>query len=165
MAERAKPPAKRKQAASAADAGAQDLAVLNPDAPAKIAGRQLVMREYGFIEGMRLQNLYAPFVNDLYQVMRDSPDVPLHEVVELLGRHVDAVEELMAVAADVELDWVRGLADVDGMNLLYLWWNVNCPFFMRRVFDRRSAEVAVEKARAGAMSTPSSSSTGTAPQQ
>ncbi|TBU75197.1 DUF6631 family protein [Phytopseudomonas daroniae] len=164
MAVRAKSPSKSSKAAAAAKGSADDLAVLNSDVPTTIAGRKLVMREYGFIEGMRLQGLYAPFVTDLYNSMRDSADVPLHEVIELLGRHTDQVAELISIAADVELNWVRGLDDVNGMNLMYLWWNVNCPFFMRRVFDRRSAELAVEKVRAGETSMPSSSSTDTAPQ-
>ncbi|PKM31731.1 MAG: hypothetical protein CVV07_01050 [Gammaproteobacteria bacterium HGW-Gammaproteobacteria-11] len=140
--------------APAAD-GADDLAILHPDLSVKIAGRAIVMREYGFIEGLKLNPLYKPFVDDLHDQVVSGGVPPLNEIVGIMANHTDSIEQLIAAAADVELDWVRGLNDKDGSELLYLWWTVNAPFFMRRVFDRIRADRAVAAARAGATSTPS----------
>lgn len=150
-------------AGPAAD-GVDDLEILNPERPVTIAGRDLVLREYGFIEGLRLAELYAPFVDDLYEQLAAGGVVPtLDEIVDLIGRHHTDIVKLVAISADVEEAWVMGLSDRDGMNLLYVWWVVNSHFFMRRVLDRLAAQRALARAVAGATSTPSSSSTDTGP--
>jgi len=148
-------------ASAPAEVGTDDLEVLHPDRSTTIAGRAITMREYGFIEGLKLAPLYKGIVDDISQAVTIERSPPLEEIVALLAAHADHVEQLIAIAADVEVEWVRGLDDRNGMNLMYLWWIVNAPFFLRRVFDRIKANMVKAAVDAGATPTPSSSSTAT----
>lgn len=141
--------------------GADDLEILHPERSASIAGRAVTMREYAFIEGLKLHPLYQPFVDELHAVVVDSGVPPLSQITGLLARHHESIKQLIAAAADVEVEWLNGLSDRDGSNLMYLWWAVNAPFFMRRVFDRIAADRAVAHHHAGEKSMPSLSSTDT----
>lgn len=129
-------------------AGDDDLEVLHPERRATIAGREVTVREYGFVEGLRLQPLVEPIVADLQTLLGGG--VPtLEAVLAVLGRHADRVVALLAVAADVDEEWVAGLSQDDGHLLLMLWWGANGPFYLRAAAMRRLAA-----ARAGATSTP-----------
>lgn len=136
-------------AGTPASDGADDLGILNPHRSAEIAGRQVTAREYGFIQGLELAPLYTPFVDDLYAQCDPNGEPPdLQQVIAILGKHHKAVEQLIAASADVEVEWIRGLDDFMGMRLLYMWYGANAHFFTRRVYDRRSGEIAVKAARA-----------------
>lgn len=137
-----------------AAAGADDLQVLHPDCSAKIAGRAVTVREYGFVEGMRLRPRMQPFLDDLHAVAAGGRLPHLEQITTLLGTHIDAVTEAVAVAADVDMDWLAGLTQDEGQHLLMLWWTANGPFYMRSVFSRIAADRAVSQ-RAGATPTPS----------
>ncbi|MDF5922600.1 hypothetical protein P4133_35130 [Pseudomonas aeruginosa] len=65
----------------------------------------------------------------------------------MLGQHSDLIPHLMAVAADVDEEWVKGWPHRDGNFLLYVWWLVNGPFFIGAVVDRIQTERAAEEAR------------------
>lgn len=151
--------AKQPRGTAAAASGADDLAILHPERPATIAGRAVVVREYGFIEGLRLRGQLQPLLDDLV-LLFEQQRFELEAIEAVLGRHADLVVELVALAADVERDWVGGLNDQDGTHLLHLWWTVNGPFFVRRAISQvqaaRIAAAAVSPS-AGATSTPPSS--------
>jgi len=147
------------QAPSTSDAptGQDDLEVLHPNRSATIAGRAVTVREYGFIEGMRLRPQLQPFLDDLHAMMLGDALPGLDQITMSLGAHIDAVSEAVAIAADVELEWLTGLSQDDGMHLLMLWWGANGPFYVRSVRNRIATDRAVEQLRAGRTSTPSSS--------
>lgn len=123
-----------------------DLQVLHPDQLVIIAGREVTVREYRFVEGLRLQPLYADFVNDIFERLDNGEQPEIHHVIELLGRYEQQLIELIAAAADVEIDWIKGLPDSEGMHLMYAWWTANVAFFMRRVHSRIAAKRAIKKA-------------------
>ena len=50
-----------------AEPGADDLQVLHPERSPIIAGRQVTVREYGFIEGLGLRPLAQPFLDELHE--------------------------------------------------------------------------------------------------
>lgn len=156
MAKIIKPP-KTKKATGA------DLDVLHPNREATIAGRKVVLREYGFIEGLRLRPLIRPFTDDLYALYRNGPPPGYEEILDIIGRHADTVIELAAVAADVEVGWARKLSSADGDLLLLLWWGANSHFFIQNLLRRLGIEQEVERLKhlAGATSTPLSSPTTT----
>lgn len=160
--------AKRKQGVitapePAAAEGADDLNVLHPNLVAKLNGRQVVVREYGFIEGLELQAELQPFLDGLYEMAKGGTLVPLHEIVGLLGRHSTLIAHAIAIAADVDPQEVLELKDQQqGQALLMKWWVVNGPFFWRCVLDRILGEREVAKLRAGQTSTPGSSAPDTA---
>lgn len=144
--------------------GADDLAVLYPELPLTIAGEAIVVREYGFIEGLRLRPTVAAFVADLGVLMRSQPIV--EDVYDLLGTHVDAIQLAIAVSISRDVEWVRVLNDKDGDQLVQTWWTVCGPFFMRQLV-RRAYETALAKGRttpnAGETSSPPSSPADSAP--
>lgn len=139
-------------------AGADDLQVLHPELQATIAGREITVREYGFVEGMRLRPLLQPFLDDLHAIVAGGSLPPLEHITTLLGTHIDAVIEAVATAADLEVEWLTTPARTqdEGQHLLMLWWAANGPFYVRSVFSRIAADHAVSR-HAGATSTPSSS--------
>jgi len=137
----------------APEVGADDLNVLHPDLPAKIAGRSIVVREYGFIEGLRLRPLLQPFLDDLHAVTVGGGLPELEGIVAIIGKHADAISEAICVATGVELEWLESLSQDDGQHLLMLWWSANGPFYIRSVFQRIVAERAVTTRHAGEAST------------
>lgn len=157
--------------APAAAAGTDDLAVLNPDVTFTVAGRKVTVREYGFIEGLQLRPVMAPFVADLGRILAEG-ECLVEDVLDVLGQHIDLVRHAMArsiSAADAteeqiaEADkWLAGLGDVAGDVVIKTWWGV-CGFFFLRQVVSRSGERARHKAFAGATSTPTSSPAATAP--
>lgn len=134
--------------------GEQDLDVLHPERAINIAGRQIVVREYGFVEGLRLRPLTQPILDALYQTItaRDTPP-ELESIIGVLADCSTELVSLMAIAADVDECWVAGLGQDDGYLLMMVWWNVNGPFFIRRVVNREVARRAVERPPAGSIST------------
>jgi hypothetical protein len=146
---------KKAPVAATAAPGADDLAILNPNRDVKIAGRVITVREYGFIEGLALEPLIKPFVEDLYELMKDGRVVHLPEITVLLADHGDLIVDLMAKSCDVEAEWIRELNDSDGRDLMFMWWAVCNAFFTKRVIDRLRAQKAAERLLAGETSTPS----------
>ncbi|WP_158271549.1 DUF6631 family protein [Pseudomonas sp. HMWF032] len=142
----------------AAAEGANDLQLLHPNLVATLNGREVTVREYGFVEGLRLQPLLQPFLDDLYELIKADTLPPVDQIVGLIGRHKDAVLEALAVSADIELAELQALkSQYEGRTLLMKWWTANGPFFYRCVLDRILAERQVADLRAGATSTARSS--------
>ena len=132
------------------DTGEDDLNVLHPEQSFKLAGRDIVVREYGFIEGLRLRPLTQPIIDALYELIPNQGTAPeLEDILGVLAVHDEALVELMSVAADVEVEWIEQLNQDDGYTLMMAFWSANGPFFIRRVFNRRVAQIAVENLRDG----------------
>lgn len=150
---------RRNNAAQTSAQQADDLEILHPERELTIKGRKLCVREYGFIEGLRLRPLLQPFLDDLHSIALNEDRVPdLSEVTVLLGVYADLVVQAVAKAADVEPDWINGLSQDEGELLLMAWWGANGPFFVRtvvrRILIKKQAQAEAE--RAGQMSMPSS---------
>lgn len=138
----------------ATDKGADDLQTLHPERSATIAGRQVTVREYGFIEGLGLRPKAQPLLDDLYAQIAEGHIPELEEILVLLGQHHLLIQELVAVAADVEPQWVASLNQDQGYQLLMMWWGANGPFYVRSAFNRVVAKKSAAAARAGLTSTP-----------
>ena len=143
-----------------ADAGADDLAVLHPERVLRIAGDTVTVREYGFVEGLRLAAAAAPVVAALAEHAQRGA-LAIESLQHVMAAHADDVVVLIAAACDRSTDWVRALGDADGLTLAITWMTVNAGFFGRRVV--MAAQLAAARAPAGATSTPPSSPTGTTP--
>ena len=128
------------------EAGADDLEVLHPERLLTIAGREVTVREYGFVEGLRLLRLAEPIIAGLQgDIARGTPT--FDSVMGVIAEHADVAVQLMAIACDVDAEWIESLSQDEGQLLLMTWWGVNGPFYMRTASVR--AGVA---ARAGATS-------------
>ncbi|WP_074919334.1 DUF6631 family protein [Ectopseudomonas toyotomiensis] len=141
--------------------GANDLEVLHPNRSATIAEREVVVREYGFVEGMQMLAMLEPLLVDLQDMMANTKPLDFHSSSTLFAKHMEIITYAIAVSADVEVEWLGQLNQEDGYHLLMLWWGVNGPFYIRTVRDRviveRAAAQSAAKAGAGQTSTPPSS--------
>lgn len=143
-----------------ADAGADDLMVLEPNAALPIGKRKVVVREYGFIEGLRVRSFMRPFSADLVAMFESGSDVLTEDVMDLIAEHLVLVRQAMAQSISApdkdycqeDIDWINSLTDADGDLLANTWWGVNGLFFVRQAV-RRAAEKARRKIVAGATST------------
>ena len=144
------------------DDGRDDLSVLHPEREVEIAGRQLVVREYSFIESLQLRPQTDCIVNALYAAFKMRDKLSGDDVLDALAPHADAVAALAARAADVDEGWVRQLSPIDGENLALTWWTVNRDLFVMRATRRLRLDQV--KATDGQTSTPASSHTDTADQ-
>jgi hypothetical protein len=157
---------KKKQAKQQAEAE-DDLSILHPDREIHVGGETVTVREYGFVEGLRIRAAAAPLIDELYQVMRGG-DSDLDSIYALLAEHHRLLVELMAASIDQDLEFIQGLSDGDGSLLMDTWWVVNSAFFIRAV--QRKMQVArvhgrttATRSSAGGTSTPHSSPTDTPP--
>lgn len=143
----------RKVEPVASDEGADDLAILHPERSATLAGRAITVREYGFIEGLGLRPVAQPFLDDLHVSVAGGTLPELEGILVILGHHNQAIKQLIAIAADVEAQWVANLNQDDGYHLLMLWWAANGPFFVRSVFQRIATARQLAALRDGPTST------------
>lgn len=165
MATKVDKPEARSQAQQAAD----DLAVLHPERTLEIGGREVTVREYGFVEGLRLRPLAKPLADAIYDGLNTRREVPFEQVLDVMAEHYDAIMQLVAVAADVDQAFIDALGHDDGELLLMTWWGANGPFYVRSAMNRihMEAQEALAKRRAreqlhdGETSTPLSSPTDT----
>lgn len=142
-----------------------DLEILHPERILPVAGESVTVREYGFVEGLRLRPVAAPLLESLHQVMTGE-GLSLEQVLDVLAEHHQVTLELLAQAVDRDVAWLETLNPEDGDLLLMTWWSVNGPFLMRSVQKRRMAEMVAERVKrspvpAGGTSTPPSSPTDT----
>lgn len=146
-------PTKPSSKAAPKPAGDDDLEVLHPERQCSIAGRDLLMREYGFVEGLKLRPLYAPLIETLKPVLAEGELPDLEQILDLLVDHAERLPQLMASACDQPLEWVVSLGHEQGHNLMLVWWGVNGPFFVRSAAGQLLSKKVQEMRRAGATST------------
>lgn len=147
--------------------GADDLQKLHPNLEAPLNGRIVVVREYGFVEGLLVRQQLKPFLDGLYELIKAESIPPLEQIMELVVDHLDAVLQAVATSADIDIEELKSLENQEEGDLLLMrWWTANGPFFYRRALSRILAErfqaAEAEKRRAGQTSTPASSAPDTA---
>lgn len=130
----------------AANAGADDLAILCPDRTVTIAGVTITMREYRFVEAMRLGAPLAAITTALTAAVAAGAAATVTAFDGVFVEHADVMPMLMATACDQPESWVRGLSDKDGARLLQVWWSANAGFFSRRVVRHLLDQAALESA-------------------
>ncbi len=119
--------------------GADDLAIMHPDITLTLAGRKITVREYGFVDGLRLRAQTRPFLLALEQLFGASEGLT-DDVLAVVGEHYDLVRGAIAQSANVKVAWIESLGDADADQLLMTWWTVCGPFFLRQLI-RRSGEI------------------------
>ena len=145
-------------AAPAADAAsaADDLAILHPDRTLVLGGRTIVLREYGFFEGLEVADRAAAFIADLIAAS-DEGALRYAQVRRLFGRHRAVIPVIAAQAGDVEVAWLEALPPDELELYLATWFAVNAAFFVREVLaELREAQLLAAGASAGAISSPDS---------
>lgn len=146
---------KKAPAAAEPSSAADDIAALQPDASLTIAGRRLTIREYGYFEGLKVAHQAAGFIADMHTMCADG-DLRFARVRRLFGVHEAVVLAIAAQAADVEPEWVRGLAKADAETFMSTWFAVNVGFFVQEVV----VEIKEERQRRWMASKSTGSSSG-----
>lgn len=138
---------------------ADDLAIMHPDVTLTIAGREVTVREYRFIDGMRARGKGKPIIDELQAMMASGElvNAVVEDYLGILARHPDLTRELMLDAIDgADPDWLDALSEDDGFALQVQWWGV-CGRFFARIIMRYAAERMMEQVRrAGPTSSASS---------
>lgn len=139
-----------------------DLEILHPHQTIVIDGVKVEVREYGFVQGLRLRPLANPLIIDLTALLAKGT-LPLEDVIDIIAAHDETVLQLIAESTGTDVDWLKRLNGADGDLLLLTWWVVNANFFIRSVQRRRADKLTAERLGDGGISTPPSSPTATTP--
>ena len=77
---------------------AEQLGILYPEGTMTIAGRVVTIREYGYLEGLRLLPQVQPLTDALYALLdREALAPPSADAIaEVVAAHVDLVAALVA---------------------------------------------------------------------
>ncbi|WKE65074.1 hypothetical protein PVT67_15635 [Gallaecimonas kandeliae] len=136
--------------------GLQDLETLFPDAEIAIAGRDITVREYSFVQGLRLRASIQPLLAGLAKLTAKPENTPIDAILDLMAEHHDQVLDLIAASAGVERAWIEQLGDADGQALAFTWWRVCGPFFVRQLQSKWFSELLrpLPGASAGGTSSP-----------
>ena len=148
-----------------------EVGTLHPERELVLAGRLVVLHEYGHAQGMRLAPLFKPFQDMLYSIVAASDAPPGFEVVtEVLDANPEVSMAMIAHSAvdrnltrpeqnaqyQEFLEWMETLDDTDGYSLSMAWWLVNVNFFIKRVLRRAAGERHARRSAGPASTQPSS---------
>jgi hypothetical protein len=138
---------------------ANDLEVLFPDETLNIAGEQVEVREFRYLQGLQALPLARPILVGLGELLQDQTLDPL-ALEALIAEHQDAWLALIAISTGRPVAWIQGLRDGEGMRLSLAFWRVNAGFFMRRLVFGGALAVALKQrvspSPSASSSTPSS---------
>lgn len=123
--------------------------ILFPNAELEIGGDQVTVREFGFMESLKLEPLATPIIDALAGIAQDWESVTEKEVLYVIAEHDLAYAKLIAASIDRPLEFVQGLDDADGMAVASTFWRVNQGFFVRRLL-RKILPKAIQQAKASA---------------
>lgn len=103
-----------------ADASANDLEILYPERSVLVGGRLIKVREYAFLEGMRLASIFSAQVQALKAALAG----------ESVGNdHSAAIIHLLTLATGEDVMAVGGCSDADYDALVRTWLAVNGHLF------------------------------------
>lgn len=151
--------------ASAPEPTVSDMAVMHPDIELTLAGREVTVREYRFLDGMRARVKAKALIDELETYVADgsAAEAGVEDYVELLARHSDLVRELMLDSIDgADAAWLDALPNDAGTELLLTWWGV-CGRFFVQVVAARLRDRLLATARRAAFAGPTSSPTSALP--
>jgi Family of unknown function (DUF6631) len=137
-----------------------ELEILHPDQEIELAGEKITVREFRFGESLKLTPKVQPMIAAMSDSLTDK-DAASETLVVMAGDYSDLFLELIEVSTGKSREWIEALTDADGMTLLSAFWQVNRPFFMRRLLLHSTARMVAERSPS-ANSTPDSSPTDTA---
>lgn len=143
------------------DGGHDDLEIMYPDVTLSIAGREITVREYRFLDGLRARAKGKALIDALEPMISSGAAVEagVEDYVDMLAVHHDVVVDLMADSVSgADRDWIDSLDMEDGLVLMHAWWGVCGRFFIRVVAARLRDRLMAKARRASAGQTSSTSS-------
>jgi hypothetical protein len=116
------------------DTQAQEEAeILFPDADIVIGGETITVREFGFIEAMKVEPIAWPIIEALADIGTDWESVDFRQVMMVFADNAEAFVQLIAASTGKSPEWVAELNDRDGNAIANTFWRVNQGFFVRRL--------------------------------
>lgn len=153
-----------KAAQAVPKSGKEDLRIAHAQLELQIGDRHLVLREYSFIEGLRMRARLAPFVTEVDAHALAGGEGLSEDLIDIFAKHEALLQEAMALSAGVEVAWIRDLDLIDGERLLYAWWGICGPFFVQLLLRRTTERLERMKQLAYlAAAGPTSSTTSSPP--
>jgi hypothetical protein len=147
------------------DKKTDDLAILYPDRDVTIAGEAHTVREFRYREGLEVALLARPFLAALRELFM-APDEEFTDVafLALVEENPEVWLALVAKACGRDVEWVANLPNAEAMKLQSTFWEVNAPFFMRRLMWGASFMAGAKARRSRSRkSSPNSSGPDSAP--
>ena len=143
---------------------ADELALLHPDRTITVGGRSIMLREYGFFEGLDVADRASAFIADLVAASGEGT-LRYAQVRRLFGRHRAVIPVIAAQAGDVEVGWLDTLAADELELYLATWFATNAAFFVREVLaEVREAQLLAAQPLADHASAGAHSSSDSPPQ-
>lgn len=120
---------------------ANDLDILLAFREVTVGKEVIPVREFSFMQGLRLGAAITPLVEELVDRLGDYRDVDdvneyMGILLEVFGNHEQLTTLLIAESTGKPVEWVAQLGN-DGEDLLLTMWTVNRAFFLRRVLAVR----------------------------
>lgn len=125
----------------------QEAEILFPERRVTVGGETVTVREFTFLEEMRLAVLAEPLLERLRDLSFDGERRLDGSALEkAFVEHEAVFVELLAAAVDKPAEWVRGLPREGGAALMNTFWSVNHAFFTERMMalqlDRLTGQVS-----------------------
>ena len=100
----------------------------------EIKGEKLTVREFSFIEGLRINQMVRPFIKSMRHVFtEEDKDSDFSSMSAAFSDHMDVLIELMSISTGKPVEWFSTLTDTEGQTLLMAFWSVNKAFFINRL--------------------------------
>lgn len=136
---------------------ANELEVLHPERIITIGGQDVTVREYSFLDWVRMRPALTPVLDAVGAAIEASEVPSYNKVVDLISEHSETLLPVIAQAAGVGMDFLASLTAEEGEELLATWWGVNGRFFVRRALHRVMATRVERLGNATASATEASS--------
>ncbi len=107
--------------------------IVSPDSEIMLGGREVKVRAFRFLEGLRATPIARPLIDDLHETLTKGREVDPGAILDLLGRHGAVWVELIAISTGESIEWLSALSDAEGMSLAMTFWGVNKHFFTTRL--------------------------------
>lgn len=150
---------KTKKGQNSAAQAAEDLNVLFPDVSITVAGQQVVVREYPFMQWLELRVDCGELIESLAELISQKDEVETDELLEFFENHFQEIKVLILESIAGDAQFLSQLNDVEMQNLIFTWWRVNKHFFLRSAF--RLVRTKIQRQSAGLASSIASSATDT----
>lgn len=108
--------------------------VLVPDQEITLNGTNILVREFGFREGLKAETIATGIIRDFSSLAKEKGEnLDLSDVSGIFAHHWDAFVLLLSMSTGQTVEWINALDDQNGSMLMYTFWVVNSGFFMRRL--------------------------------
>jgi Family of unknown function (DUF6631) len=109
------------------------LNIMFPDRDIQLSGEPFTVREFSYIESIKLASKSVGLINSLAGILSDQSTVKLSDVETAIADNIEDWIFLLAASIGEEPDFVAQLDDKAGTVLSMAFWEVNGPFLLRRV--------------------------------